>query len=250
MSNQRNDLWSRREFLSTAALAGAGTILRVQSESLAAEPPAETTRIRLIVGTHCNAGPCYMAQQFLSSEGFSDVQYIRSKGGRDDEKLLAAGEADLDPSFAPRHIIRLDAGDPIIMLAGLHVGCYELFGNHRVRAIRDLKGKRVAVGDLGSSRHVFLAMMLKYVGFDPHKDVNWVTDPVPEAMRLFAEGKIDAYMANSPETQELRAKKVGHVVVNTMMDQPWSQYFCCIEAGNREFVRKHPVATSGRCARS
>jgi NitT/TauT family transport system substrate-binding protein len=27
------------------------------------------------------------------------------------------------------------------------------------------------------------------------------------------------------------------------MDRPWSQYFCCIVAGNREFVRKHPVAT-------
>jgi NitT/TauT family transport system substrate-binding protein len=28
-----------------------------------------------------------------------------------------------------------------------------------------------------------------------------------------------------------------------MMDRPWSQYFCCLMAGNREFVRKNPVAT-------
>ena len=34
-----------------------------------------------------------------------------------------------------------------------------------------------------------------------------------------------------------------HVVVNSMVDRPWSQYFCCMVAGNREFVRKHPVAT-------
>jgi NitT/TauT family transport system substrate-binding protein len=27
------------------------------------------------------------------------------------------------------------------------------------------------------------------------------------------------------------------------MDRPWSQYFCCMLAGNREFVRNHPVAT-------
>jgi NitT/TauT family transport system substrate-binding protein len=25
--------------------------------------------------------------------------------------------------------------------------------------------------------------------------------------------------------------------------RPWSQYYCCLVAGNREFVRKHPVAT-------
>jgi NitT/TauT family transport system substrate-binding protein len=32
-------------------------------------------------------------------------------------------------------------------------------------------------------------------------------------------------------------------VVNTNVDRPWSQYFCCLVAGNRTFVRKHPVAT-------
>jgi NitT/TauT family transport system substrate-binding protein len=41
----------------------------------------------------------------------------------------------------------------------------------------------------------------------------------------------------------LRAKKVGRVIVNSAIDRPWSQYFCCLVAGNREFVRKHPIAT-------
>lgn len=27
------------------------------------------------------------------------------------------------------------------------------------------------------------------------------------------------------------------------MDRPWSQYFCCLLAGRREFVDKHPIAT-------
>jgi NitT/TauT family transport system substrate-binding protein len=62
-------------------------------------------------------------------------------------------------------------------------------------------------------------------------------------MRLLAEGTIDAYLGFPPDPQELRAKKIGHVVVNSAVDRPWSNYFCCLEAGNREFVRKHPVAT-------
>ena len=33
------------------------------------------------------------------------------------------------------------------------------------------------------------------------------------------------------------------MVVNSAVDRPWSQYFCCMVAGNREFVRTHPVAT-------
>jgi len=62
-------------------------------------------------------------------------------------------------------------------------------------------------------------------------------------MQLLAQGKIDAYIGFPPGPQELRAKKIGHVVVNTAVDRPWSQYFCCMVLGNREFVRKNPVAT-------
>jgi NitT/TauT family transport system substrate-binding protein len=62
-------------------------------------------------------------------------------------------------------------------------------------------------------------------------------------MELFAEGKIDAFLGFPPEPQELRARKVGRVVVSSSSDRPWSQYFCCMLAGNRDFVRKNPVAT-------
>jgi len=33
------------------------------------------------------------------------------------------------------------------------------------------------------------------------------------------------------------------VIVDSGKDRPWSQYFCCMVGGNRDFVRKHPVAT-------
>lgn len=58
----------------------------------------------------------------------------------------------------------------------------------------------------------------------------------------FKEEKIGAYLVFPPEPQELRARKIGHVIFSTRDDRPWSQYFCCSVAGNREFVRKHPVA--------
>jgi NitT/TauT family transport system substrate-binding protein len=96
---------------------------------------------------------------------------------------------------------------------------------------------------LDSSRYVFLASMVAYVGLDPRKDLNVVTHPGPESIRLLAEGKIDAYLGFPPEPQEMREQQIGHGVVNSTVDRPWSQYFCCMLAGNREFVRTHPVAT-------
>lgn len=34
----------------------------------------------------------------------------------------------------------------------------------------------------------------------------------------------------------------GHVIVNTTQDRPWSQYFCCTVAANRDWVNHHPIA--------
>jgi NitT/TauT family transport system substrate-binding protein len=85
--------------------------------------------------------------------------------------------------------------------------------------------------------------MAAYVGLDPRKDIRWVKHSADESMQLLADGKIDAYLGFPPNPQELRAKKIGRVVVNSAVDRPWSQYFCCMLVGNREFVRKNPVAT-------
>ena len=62
-------------------------------------------------------------------------------------------------------------------------------------------------------------------------------------MELFAQGKIDAFLGFPPEPQELRARNIGHVLVNSAVDRPWSQYFCCMLSANAAFIEKHPVAT-------
>jgi NitT/TauT family transport system substrate-binding protein len=86
--------------------------------------------------------------------------------------------------------------------------------------------------------------MAAHVGLDPEKDIRWVTtDDVAHPMELFVQGKIDAFLAFVLSFPELRARKIGHVLVDMAMDRPWSQYFCCILVGHRDFVRRYPVAT-------
>jgi NitT/TauT family transport system substrate-binding protein len=85
--------------------------------------------------------------------------------------------------------------------------------------------------------------MAQYVGLDPHKEIHWAVHPPAESSQLLADGTIDALVAFPPVPQELRARQIGQLVVSSAVDRPWSQYFCCMIAGNREFVRKHPVAT-------
>jgi len=240
--SRKNYGWSRREFLGTVAVAGAGAFVGLQPEGITAEPPPETTKLRLAQSTSTCQAALYVAEELLRTEGFNDVMYVK-QAGAGIYKALASGEVDISVTFVAPFILEVDAGKPIVLLGGAHVGCLELFGTGSVRSLRDLKGKTVAISGLGAPGHVFLASMLTYVGLNPHQDVRWVTHSFSDSLRLLAEGKIDAYMTVPPVSQELRTKQIGHVVVNNTIDRPWSQYFCCMVAANREFVRKNPVAT-------
>ncbi len=235
--------WNRREFLNALGLAGTSVLLGLRSESAAAEPPPETTRIRIPwVPSTCRS-PEWIAEELLRAEGFTEVTYVMKEGTQGMAQALASGEADIGGHFAAPVILRLEAGDAIVMLGGEHSGCFELLGTERIRGIRDLKGRTVAVPVLDPAPYAFLASMAAYVGLDPRKDINWVNHSPDESMALLAQGKIDAYLGFPPYPQESRAKKIGRVVVNSAVDRPWSQYFCCMLVGNREFVRKNPVAT-------
>ena len=234
---------NRRTFLRRTALAGTvGLGLAGWRPSHAlAEPPPETTRIRMPQSQSICVAPQYIVNELLKTEGFTDIQYVKMDIGAVSPSL-ATGTIDFTLHFAAPLTIQLDAEDPIVVLGGVHVGCFELFTNN-IGAVHDLKGKTIAVTDLGLTQHVFLAVILAYVGLDPRRDVTFVKHPAVEGKRLLAEGKIDAYLGFPPDPQELRAKRIGRVIVNSALDRPWSQYFCCFAAGHREFVKRHPVAT-------
>ncbi len=247
---------NRREFLRVAGLAGAGAVLLGacgSDEEAAAptatipaeEPPPETTRLRLPIGTSICLAPQYLAEEFLRAEGFADVQYIKLAGGAGIAKVLASGEADIGLNFAASAAIGIDAGDPVLLLAGAHVGCWELFGSDRVQSIRDLRGKTVAITEVAPTApdYAFITSVLTFVGMDPTRDVNFEPHKKDEAIQLLADGKVDAYMGFPPTNQQLRSQNVGHVVLNSMMDRPWSQYFCCLVEANSDFFAKNPVAT-------
>jgi len=235
----------RREFLRTTAVGAAIGCSTTWPWSALAEPPPETTTVRIInIGSACLA-PQMVADDLLKADGFTAVEYVKVKPPYSIvNKTLGDGGADFLTGDALSFVLSADAGIPLVVLAGVHTGCWELFGAKHVRSVRDLKGKTVAVPKLEGSRYAFAASILKNVGLDPQKDVQWIELPPAEAMRLLAEGKVDAWMMSfPPEPQELRARKTGHVLVDTKSDRPWSQYFCCMIGGNRDFVRKYPIAT-------
>ena len=233
---------SRRRFLSSAFLAGAGGLLGLP-RALATDGALETTRVRLLQDPGICLAPEYAAEELLRAEGFTDIHYIEVASDADSVAAIVRGEVDFGPNYASQFIAAIDAGQPVTVLAGVHVGCFELFARDDIRSVAELKDKTVGVQSLASSAQLFLAAMAAGIGLDARNDIKWVTDQAADPLEQFAHGKIDAFLGFPPEPQELRARHVGHVIFDSGIDRPWSQYFCCMLAGNSEFVRKCPVAT-------
>ena len=232
---------SRRGFLNTVALAGVGSLLRAP-HVLATEAALETTTVRLVSDRSICIAPLLVADELLRAEGFSEVHFVDmpwSGAQRVGGALLPSDTVDfrlITPWTAAQ---RIDDGEPIVVLGGTHIGCFELFAREGIRSAADLKGKSVGV----NASPVLLRLMAAQVGLNPKEDLRWVTDPAQKPMELFAEGKIDAFLGFPPEPQELRARHAGHVILNITTDRPWSQYFCCMMIGNRDYIRKYPIAT-------
>jgi NitT/TauT family transport system substrate-binding protein len=215
---------TRRRFLTALSLAGAAGLVRAR--------PPEITSVRIQKSPSiCNA-PRYVAQELLRAEGFTDIRYlsVSSHGSGAVYQALTRGDFDFITDFAPLCVHAIDQGMAVTVLAGVHSGCFELFVNEDIHGVADLRGKAIGVADLrgkaigvaalNSPQHMFLAPIAAHVGIDPSKDINWVVSPSVKPMQLFIDGKLDGFLGLPPEPQELHARGVGRVIVDSTVDRP------------------------------
>lgn len=98
----------RREFVKgLSALAGSATLLGYDLRLANADPPPETTRLRIHESSVTCVAPTIVTQELLHAEGFTDVQYVNYP--KDTQlwppEVLLAGQADIGFSFAPNYSI-------------------------------------------------------------------------------------------------------------------------------------------------
>src|SRR5262245_14526971 len=232
---------SRRAFLCGTSGAGAAAFVGWPQSRADADPPPETTTLKLFEFPVACFAPYYLAEELLRAEGFTDLQYVKLAPRRTNLTALSRGEIHLTITDVHSALLHVDSERSILLLAGIHGGCYELFVTNGVRTVRDLKGLIVSVANRG--RQAFASSIAAWIGLDPHRDIDFLIQPASTGMEQFAQGVVDGFMGFPPDPQELRSRKIGTVLVDTKVDRPWSQYLCCFLAANPAFVRRHPVAT-------
>ncbi|MDR6667949.1 ABC transporter substrate-binding protein [Rhizobium sp. 1399] len=233
---------NRRNFLAGLTAAGAAGLMGAATPAVA-EPPPETGRIRLSKNSGICLAPQYVAEDLLYAEGFTHVDYVESQPGFGIATDTASGKIDFSMNFIAPALVAVDQGHRLTLMGGIHPGCWELFVQPGIGSILQLKGRKVGVQAIGSAPHLFIVSIAAHVGLDPVRDIVWVSDPEVKPKELFLRGDVDAFLGFPPEPQELRAKAAGDVIINSALDRPWSQYFCCVLAGNPGFIAANPVAS-------
>jgi len=99
----------------------------------------------------------------------------------------------------------------------------------------------VGVDAVNGISYLLLMIITAYVGLDPTTDIQWVSSP--DSLQDMVDGKIDAFLGGPPQPQEARRRHIGRVILNTRIDHPWSQYFCCMLSTSAAYVDRNPVAS-------
>jgi NitT/TauT family transport system substrate-binding protein len=223
-----------------AAVAGGRLLAPYLASAFASQgtlPPPETTTIRL--GTLPCDHPVMASEAFLQQEGFTRTEILAGR-------QLAGGRVDIDVAFTVFDVAQLlESGQRIVVFAGLHPGCVEIWAQPGIGSLQDLRGRTLVVQSrtLGNFAYSYPAIALKHSGVELNQ-VNWVVQPDANPVALFLEGKNDAVYAAQVGSAALHANPAnrGHVIHSQLMDRPWSVLPCCMIVAKQEWYSANPVA--------
>ena len=127
-------------------------------------------------------------------------------------------------------------------------GLLRALRQREVRAVRDLKGKSVAVKDLGGGDHILLSSLLAYVGHGSRNDIPWVGKRKGDAMRYFSTERRTPswrFLRNRRNCARRRSGMSSSTPRRTSPGSSTSAACCC----QPRFVARTPSPPSVRCAR-
>ena len=179
-----------------------------------------------------------------------DVELVNYSGSTDQLlEAIATGKSDVGLGMALRWLKPLEQGFDVKIVAGTHGGCMRVLTrtNSGVDKLADLKGKIVAVGDLGGPDKNFFSIQLAKLGIDPNKDVDWRPYPGNLLNLAVEKGEVQAFLASDP-LAHLWLKDSQYKEVASNLDGEYRDKSCCIVGVRGSLIREEPQVARARHA--
>jgi NitT/TauT family transport system substrate-binding protein len=171
-----------------------------------------------------------------------DVELVNYSGSTDQLlEAIATGKTDAGLGMALRWLKPLEQGFDVKIAAGTHGGCMRVLSraDSGVDKLADLKGRIVAVGDLGGPDKNFFSIQLAKQGIDPNKDVDWRVYPGNLLQLAVEKGEVQAFLASDPIAY-LWLKDPAYKEVASNLDGEYKDKTCCIVGLRGSLVRDEP----------
>lgn len=153
--------------------------------------------------------------------------------------LLSEGKAHLGTAAFTHPFIGFDRNDPPIMIAGSGLTGISLLSQPGLTDARILKGKRLATFR-SDPMEVLAYEKLKQAGLDfSDVDLRYI-DNLPEALRMFKAGELDAVTVVEPHANRLR--KDGAVELSNGSDLWGATFPDTVLISSRSFLSERPEA--------
>jgi NitT/TauT family transport system substrate-binding protein len=177
---------------------------------------------------------------YYAEEGL-DVTLVSGASFETIRSYLAAGKTPVingDFQFFPS----VHNGIDVKLIGGIHEGCIKILVpiNSTMRTIADLKGKRIAVDEIGGTPMAVASVALGSVGLDPKTAVEWLPFPGDQEIQAVDRGQADVVAAWDPIATIAEQSGKYRTILDIATDPLFAGKNCCFLFASGKLVKEKP----------
>jgi NitT/TauT family transport system substrate-binding protein len=137
-------------------------------------------------------------------------------------------------------------GLDVKLIAGLHEGCIKVLVplNSKINTFADLKGKTIAVDEIGGTPMSVVSVAAGSVGLDPQKDITWIPYPDNMLENAIDKGEADVAAIWDPFATSLERSGKYRVILDISKHPLFAGKSCCFLFASGKVVRENPSAVA------
>jgi NitT/TauT family transport system substrate-binding protein len=181
---------------------------------------------------------------FFEEEGVK-INLVSGGSFETNRNALAAGRMPVingDFQFFPAVYEGID----VKLIGGLHEGCIKILvpKNSSIQTVADLRGKTVAVDEIGGTPMSVTSVAVGAVGINPQTEITWKPYPNDQLVEALTKGEVDALAAWDPFATTAELTGNYRTLVDISTDPLFAGKACCFIFASGKLVKENPGAVA------